>query len=281
MREDTEIELSSIEATSYWWINLIKQKVREIITEGSQNKKEATFAQIFYYYTEVEWRNLYLELTKYIAEDVNNYVPTGNIIEIDAFSQDTDIKGHNIINKELSKITKHKIPDIRLAGSNIKDFVIYTNASIVSVWYKSCGIIDLPTKYEPTYILTGDKQKLNFYNLLLATIATIQEIDERFTSVSLLRENFCKEYIKLNNIEDNTSKITEMFNKSFEIASDKGIILGRYYRETYYCSFQEIDFIGLEEYMEEAKYYANVILEESKISVKKTCNNRTRKPNQT
>ena len=180
MTENREIELSSIEATAYWWINVIRSKVRELILSGTSDKKEIEFVKKFYNYTEIDWRNLYLELVKYITEDVNNYVPIGNIMGIDTFSQDTDKKGHDRINAELSKIMNCYIPDIRLASSSTKDLVIYTNMFGACVWYKSGGVINLSTKYDPTYILTGDEQELNFYNLIVSTIAALKEKDKNF-----------------------------------------------------------------------------------------------------
>lgn len=263
-----EVELSSIEATAYWWINVIKNKVRELVVHKTSNKQEIAFVQKFYNYTEVDWRNLYLELVKYITEDVNNYVKTGDTIGIDAFSQDTEKKGHDRINAELSKIMHCSIPDIRLASSSSKDSVIYTNMFGACVWYKSCGVTDLPTKYDMDYILTGDEQELNFYKLVILTIAVLKEKDSSFNSVSLLRTGFCDEYRKVNNFEENLNEFIDKFNQVFIKGRDKGIIFGSPWNETYFPSFRDIDLVGLEKYMNDAEHYANVIL-------KKTRNNKT------
>lgn len=263
-----EIELSSIEATAYWWVNTVRSKVREIMLQGAENKSELRFAEIFNRYTEIEWRKLYLELIKYITEDVNNYVPRGNTMSIDSFSQDTDKLGHARLKAELSKITNCRVPDIRLASSSTKDSVIYTNMFGACVWYKSCGVTNLPTKYEPSYVLTGDEKELNFYYLLLATVYVLRQEDKKFKSVSILRERFCKEYIEMNALKDNLEDIEEMFNHSFEKASDSGIILGRYYRESYFAHFYEMDLVGLDSYMEMARYYADVVLSRVKVEDK-------------
>jgi len=270
MEEINEIELSSIEATAYWWINVIKSKVRELVISGTSDKQEIKFVEKFYNYTERDWRNLYLELVNFITEDVNNYIPIGNIMGIDAFNQDTDKKGHDRINAELSKIMNCSIPDIRLASSSSKDSVIYTNMFGASVWYKSCGVRDLSTKYNPTYVLTGDEQELNFYNLIISTIAVLKEKDRSFNSVPLLRNGFCKEYKKINKLQEELKDIKDRFNQVFESASDKGIILGSYWKETYFSSFRDIDYIGLEQYMEMAEHYASVILQKSKTEEGKT-----------
>ena len=264
MRKNKEIELSSVQATAYWWINVIRDKVRELVICGTSDKKEIKFVEKFYNFTEIDWRNLYLELVNYITEDVNNYVPLGNIIDTDAFNQDTDKKGHNRINEELSKIMHCSIPDIRLASSSAKDSVIYTNLFGASVWYKSCGVTDLSTKYTPTYILTGDEKELDFYNLVISTIAIIEQRDRSFNSVPLLRNSFCKEYKKVNKLEDDLEEIVDRFNQAFDKASDKDIILGRFWKETYFAHFRDIDYVGLEQYMGTAEHYATVILEKSK-----------------
>lgn len=269
MSKNKEIEISSIEATAYWWINVIKNKVRELVISGTSDKQEIKFVEKFYNYTEKDWRNLYLELVNYITEDVNNYVPIGNIIGIDTFNQDTAKKGHDRINAELSKIMHCSIPDIRLASSSAKDSVIYTNMFGASVWYKSCGVTDLSTKYDPTYVLTGDEQELNFYNLVVSTIAVLKEQDRSFNSIPQLRNGFCKEYKKVNKLQEDLKELAERFNHAFERASDKGIILGNYWKETYFSHFRDIDYVGLEQYMEMAEHYANVILQKSKSEEEK------------
>ena len=84
MPKKDEIELSPIQATSYWWVNSIREKVREIAIQGTIDKNEAEVASIFDNYTEINWRNLYLKLAKWISEDVDNYVAKGKSFGIDA-----------------------------------------------------------------------------------------------------------------------------------------------------------------------------------------------------
>lgn len=261
--EKKEIELSPIEATAYFWVNTIKYKVREIVICGTGDKNEAKFAEIFYGYTERNWRKVYLELIKYIAKDVDHYIPKNHL---DSFSQDTDINGHERLNDELSKITSQKIPDIRLVSNGGKDSVIYTTPSFVNIWHKSCGTTKLSTKYKPSYILTGDHKGLDFYNLLLSTIAVLKKENCNFKSVSILRKRFCKEYMKLSNSDENIDDITELFNSSFDKASFRGIIFGRSINEKYSSYFREIDFVELNDYMDLAHHYASVILQKGKDS---------------
>lgn len=264
MQKIENIELSPVEATSYWWVNLIKKRVKEIVIEGARYQSEAKFTEIFNNYTEIDWRNLYLQLVQYISEDVDNYVAKGNLGEEDVFSQDTAKNGHDRINEEISKIVNKRLPNIRLVSDNVKDSVIYTTKSFASVWYKSSGVIKLPTKYEPDYVLTGNDDELNFYNLLISTIVILKQENSGFNSIPLLRKEFCKEYIRLSNFKAKLENVIEVFNHAFDKANDEGLITGRSYKETYFPNLYEIDFVGLDSYMDLAKHYANVILQKVK-----------------
>ena len=261
------IELSAVEATSYWWTKTIIQKVREILIKKTCSQNERRFAEIFINYTERDWRKLYLELNKYIIENVNNYIPQ-EIIGIDCYNQDTAQNQHNDINRALSKITNKNIPDIRLASYYRKDTVIYTNIFEASIWYKSCGTTNLPTQYDPDYIITGDEKQLYLNNLFLATVAKIQEIDNDFNSISLLQKNFCKTIGSKKNLEKDKTQIEERFYIAWKNANDKDIILGSIYDETYSAHFHKFDFKEIEAYIEEAQHYADIILKSAKFKKK-------------
>ncbi len=257
METSKKVELSPVEVTAYWWTNSIKGKVREIVVYNSRDYNENLFVNIFYGYTEVDWRNLYLALTKDIAHDVECLDTTQGVY----FSQDTCIGGHDRLNEELAQITNKFIPDIRLAGNGVKDSVIYTTSSRASVLYKSCGERVLPTMYDESYILTGDQKKLDFYNTLISTIAIIEQKDKYFNSVPVLRERFCQEYIRLSDEDENEEDITGLFNVCFDKVSDKKTIVGRHFDRKYFPSFRNIDFVGLNSYLPLANHYAGVILE--------------------
>ncbi len=255
-----EIILNPVEVTAYWWLRCIKNKIRELVVEKPRSKDEKSFLKIFYNFSDVEWRKLYLKLINYIKEDIDNYELKG-IFGLDCFNQDTDRCGHDRLNYELSRIIDKSIPDIRLASNNRKDFVIYTDLTGAYEWYKSCGTRKLDDKYDANYnyILTGNETELDFYNLILATIIKLDSLDKSFDSISILRERFCREYQLLNNI-DNLERIYDEFNCVFNKLNDKDIVLGRFWKETYFPTLREIDYNGLEEYMIPAKHYANVVL---------------------
>ena len=261
MQIKKKIELSSIEATAYWWTNIIKNKVRELVKINTTDEKEINFVKLFYNYTEADWRNLYLGLIKFITLNVNTYIPTCYEYGIDAFNQNTDKTGHDQLNVALSKILdKPFIPDIRLASNSLKDYTIYTNIFGASVWYKSGGLTKLPTKYKPTYILTGNEEEFYLRNLLLATIIVLNELDKNFHSITILRKAFCQEYQK-NICKKKIEDVIELFNAVFNQLNDDRIIMGRCYNDTYYTNLLQNDYAKVNKYILVASQYANKILE--------------------
>lgn len=254
-----KIELGSAEITAYWWVNVFKNKVEELF-KGRFTKNEEEFYELFKTYSLKEWRNVYLQLIPYIMEDINEYVFTGND-HIDAFQQDTALGGHKRINEEFSKIIGKRVPDITLSNYSAKDSVIYTNLFGASVWYKSCGVSNLPTKYEPTYLITGDSTKLDFYNLLVSTIIKLSELDESFSSFSLLKKCYTEAYQELvGNIDKD---FDEMFMGALCKARTKGVIFW-YDDNGEYDNFAYLTHIvGLEPYMDKATVLAKSVLSKS------------------
>lgn len=264
MIKHEKIKLSPIEATAYWWINSIREKVSELLIRGSLSDSELEFMDIFYGYTELDWRTIYLELVKDISKDVTSYSVKENSNKVEAFYQDTAKNGHNRINEELSKIVNCPVPDIRLASNYAKDSIIYTTENVASVWSKSAGVTTLPTEYDADYVLTGNDAELAFYNLLVATISALYDQDPHFNSTSIFRDRFCQEYMKNNSDVETEEEIIEMFHHYFNKANDKHVILGRNYQETYSVTLSDMDLIGLESYMDTAKDYAEHILQKDK-----------------
>lgn len=262
--ENKKIQLSPVEATVYWWIRTIKEKVREISTNVVYSKSEAKFAKIFINYTEREWRNLYLKLLPYFEDKINNFIGPIYDYERDTFHQDTDITGHDEINKYLNNIIGCKIPDIRLSSYSSKDLVIYTSMNCASIWYKSCGIRDLPTDYKPSYIITGDEVSLDFYNLLITTLAVLEQLNRNFNSIEILKTNFCTQYITNNKFKK--KQVYQMFDDNFDKLSNKHIVHVASWSHTYILSINDIDLIGLDEYLEQANILATLILQKQNSS---------------
>lgn len=249
MLEDEKIELSGIEQTAYWWTNRLMYMTRDFALKyerkvGHITPDEEKFLSIFYNYTDTEWRNLYLKLIEYITDDVNNFEPTGDVVGIDAFNQDTAKGKHMRLNAELAKITGVKgFPDIRLADSGYKDEVIYADWVRSYVWYKSCGTSPLETSYEPTYILSGNFEELNLYNDLIAALTYLDAHNSH--DMDLFRQSFCKAYKKQNAPTEDIVKIRDLFNKCYHTANERGIVLGRFWDKTFFPKLLEYDWSGL------------------------------------
>ncbi len=249
MLEEEKIELSGIEQAAYWWTNRLMYMTRDfaLISErkvGHITSDEVKFLSIFYNYTDKEWRDLYLKLTKLITEDVNNFVPASYGIGAENFSQDTTKGKHERLNAELAKITKVQgFPDIRLADSGYKDEVIYTNLFGSSVWYKSCGIRPLENSYEPTYILSGNEKELNLYNNLIAALALLDTHD--YHDMDLFRQSFCEAYKKQYAPTEDIVKIKNLFNKCYHTANERGLVLGRFWDKGFFPELLKYDRKGL------------------------------------
>ena len=254
---EKEIELSPAEISAYWWVNVIRSKVKEILLYKSKRIEEIKFAEIFKKYTEKDWRNLYLQLSTLIIEDINNLENTGDIY----FEQNTTKGKHKRLNEELSKITHKSVPDIRLAYSGSKDSEIYTNFFGASYWYQSIpATYDLPTTYEPCFILDGDKEKLDFYNLFLATAFIVKNNESRFNSLSQLKNGFCEKYIELHSKDNNIEDIYKRCDKVLTKAKENDIILFNWYDDYCLIHFREMDLNGLDKYLDEASIYADYII---------------------
>lgn len=282
MMEQRKIELDSYEQTAYWWIRMLRKKINELyiykIRIGVlKREEEEDFLSIFENFSEKDWRNLYIKLSEYIAKDVDDYVPRKNIIA-DRFEQDTMKEGHQRLNEELSDIVGKKVPDIRLSINSEKDYIISTDTYYSYEWYKSCGVKTLERIYNCSYnyVLTGDEEELDFYNLLLATCICVSEKRPDFNSIYILKDIFCNEYDLYNNFEKNINNLFEEFNKVF-MAFQGRIDISKFWEEKYrYYDIKDIDKNGLDSYMDQANKIASIIIREfdnqnqNNISLKKT-----------
>ena len=268
MFDINKIKLSPVETTAYWWVNRIKNKVREIAIQGTRNKQEAKFAKLFSSYTDVEWRKLYLILVSSIQEEIKKY-PEGNLYDLQQFHQETSVGNHSFINKALFKLAKRIIPDIRLASNGSKDSVIYTTQTGAGVWYLSCGTMELPYSYNNSYIITGDEKLLYVQNLLKAIIVILSERAGGFHSTKVLRDGFCDEYQLFYAPNMEIEEIEKMFNFVFNELNANDLILGQSGQENFFSCIRDIDCAGLEPYMAEAEEFVKVILQKYRDEVGK------------
>lgn len=263
------IELNPYQQTAYWWINIIRAKVDELYIYKNRTGKlkddgEEKFLSIFGEYSEKDWRNIYISLQECIKNDVYNYIPTGDMLHLDCFSQDTAKGRHTRLNEEISKILNIEVPDIRLANIGKKDSVIYTDYTSSYEWYKSCGIAELPVEYkcDYNYVLTGDLEELDFYNLVLATCLIIHDRGRNFISMDILRRVFCEEYKKHINIPNDIDDIYKEFNNVF-IAFQERIDISRFWEKIFHYWYpKKTDKNGLDCYMKLANEFASTIINE-------------------
>lgn len=256
--EKVIVKLTPIQASAYWCVNMMRSKVKEINSYRNANDNECEFLELFYSYTDVEWRNIYLGLVEHFTEIVNS-------MEDDEFVLDTEAGGHNKLNSVLTSIINQSVPDISLAGYSSKDSVISMNNDGASVWYKSCGEMPLSLTWDAEYVLTGDKKELDFYNLLVATIANLGALNPGFRSIPELRERFCREYKKVNVLNDKLQDIAERFNSAYRKANERGLVTGSVYSKMFFSSICSMDIAGLEDYMDIGHHYADVILQREEV----------------
>lgn len=249
MLNEEKIKLTGVEQAAYWWTNRLMYMTRYFALRyerkvGHITPDEVKFLSLFYNYTDKEWRDLYLKLTEFITEDVNSFEPTGDVIGIDAFSQDTTKGRHARLNAELAKITGVKgFPDIRLADSGYKDEVIYADWVRSYVWYKSCGTRPLEISYDPTYILSGNEKELKLYNNLVSTFAFLDKTKSH--DMDLFRMSFCKAYKRLNAPTEDIVKIRDLFNKCYHLANERKLVTGRFWDKTFFPNLLKYDYAGL------------------------------------
>lgn len=255
--EKNVVELTPVQAGVYWCINIIRNKVREINYSSTATDNEICFSSIFYSYTDMEWRKVYLELVEHFMEIANN--------DSYLFFLDTEIGGHDVLNAILSKVVNTNIPDISLASNFTKDSVINIKKDSAVVWYKSCGDIPLSLDYESDYILTGNQDELEIYNVLIATLSMLGTLDPGFRSISELRSRFCKEFKKINKLEDSLETITERFNLAYKKANERGLVNGSVYSTNFYPHIGSMDIAALEDYMDKGHHYADVVLQREKV----------------
>lgn len=209
-----KINLSPIEATAYWWVQTINKKLIEIEILND-NKEEREFLSNFKDFTDVEWRILYLELTKYISKKVNNI---SNNDEAECYHQDTAKKYHNDINEVLCSVLKTNIPDINLTLSGIESSAIYTNQYGADRVYDISGIVKLDTIYDSNYILSGDEKELEMKNLIMYLI----DLEVYNKSLESLKEIFCEFYSNLHDVDKEL--LEDDFMRIYNQLSDQGLV---------------------------------------------------------
>ena len=220
------IELNPIQATAYFWVNTIKNKVRELSNIDNRTKNQLEFLNLFSKYTDIEWRNLYLIMISYIDDKINNQ---------DYYYQDTSVHYHNDINEILNSVLKRKVPDISLSPQGMEDSITVTNIYGADRVYKISGIVPINTTFDSNYILTGDFKELKLNTLMMMLIAN----NKHNHSKNLLKRLFCEIYLQIYPNSD-YKVIEEQFNRIFNQISDLQLIDNITY-DQYNYNFLDLD----------------------------------------
>ena len=240
-----QVNLNPIEATAYFWVETVKNKIKEIYLKDNKQDVELRFLNIFYNFSDVEWRKLYLELSFYLNNKVNNYVPHG-LYGIDAYSQDTEKYYHQDINKVLNFVSRNNVPDIGLSSDLIEDSIISTNIYGANRYYKSGGVVSLDTCFNYNYILTGDKRELDLKYLLISIITVICQNNKNY-SVNDLKKIFKSIYFDMYNDLD-AKIIDEDFERIFNLIHDEGLVNGLSCDKEFSSKIERIDLVGTNNY---------------------------------
>lgn len=210
--EDT-IKLNPYQQAAYWIVSRLRYKVKEIFVEGfsypSTDDVLSIFLNIFGDFDDVEWRYLYLKLSKAIEEEVNNLTS-----EMKWFIQDESLNCHNRLNEIISEIVDLEVPDMCLSPNNSQKTYFFVSKDKASYWVKSQQYpnnLNLEYSRRYNYVLTGNKEELKFYNTIKATIFHLLEDDCKY-SLDRVLDLFCEEYMKHYKIDDREEeKIKEEF----------------------------------------------------------------------
>ena len=257
MRKIEKIALKPSEIAAYYWINTIKAKLNELESEKPElGYNEKVFYNLFCYYKDADWRNVYTflvnNLERKYKEDCQNKKVS---------SLKTGKGKHTEVIRALEMARDTSVPDIPMhnyEGFEEKISILPTLSVEVK---KADGTIEtLPVEYDPTYIIDGDKERLDFYNLLVTTIYAIQHKDKDFDSVLLLKERFCKKYIEDYNVsKDDIETVYEYFDYYMELIKSRDLLSSNGYPILLKNNMRQKDLKGLDEYWRRAIDYSNVI----------------------
>ncbi|MBQ9318381.1 MAG: hypothetical protein IJR82_01980 [Bacilli bacterium] len=231
-------QLNPIEATAYWWINNIKYKVREL-HYNNKNIQELEFYNLFYRYTDLEWRKLYIFLVESLKKKVNDYISLND--DNNSYQQGTEITCHDDINEILSSFLKNNVPDICLALKGVGNSFIYTNNYGADRVFADNGISSLDDAYGSNYILSGDKEEFEVKTLIMLLLKSFNSN----TSFEKLKQLFIDIYLGMHPEKDIFSVIDE-FIKIFNQMCDDNMILSTSYEKVYKSKLSDFDLISLE-----------------------------------
>ena len=211
--------LDIYETTAYWWIRIIKQRIRDLDKNPSSDLKEVEFLNKFYNLSDDDYRDIYLRLTSLTKEEVSKYLETARFSN-DFFIQNTKKKEHDVLNDDLKNILATSISDIKLTPRGEKNISIMT--SDFNVWTgNNRGFVGLCRLFENDYILSGDKDFKDFYYLVLAYLNQVGENVDYYT----LRKSFVESYIKKKYNSFSSDELYYYFSYIVRVAKENKLLL--------------------------------------------------------
>ena len=246
------VMLNSVEQTAYWWIKVIRVKINEISRNPENfSKEEHEFYEIFSSFTEENWRDIYLKLKDYITR----------CCAMKVFSQNTSKKGHQKINDALSII-----PDISLSPKNGKQYILDMHSRNI---YVSCKVKErIPFEYQTSYssdynyVITGDKNDLKLYNLVLSVLVSIRQGNTNFKSLGFLRKSFCEKFISDNKLSCSMDEVIKDFDAIIKVLKEYSLIECETLNGNEKITKWPIVVNGLDSFNEVANEYGQYILDE-------------------
>ena len=231
-------KLNPIEATAYWWVNNIKNKIKELYNSQNKDEKEREFLELFYQFNDLQWRELYLELVDGLSEKIITTLAFDNSLEY--YQQETTAFGHDDINEVLNKVVNKDIPDINLALQGIGDSIICTNTCGADRVFAEGGISSLDTDFDSNYILSGDMQEFEIKSIIMMLLRAIINNN----SFEKLKRLFMAVYFNLYPDCDRLI-IEEEFARIFDQLCDEKMINSLSYKKDYQTKLSNFDLMAI------------------------------------
>ena len=217
MKKIEKILLDPYQTVTYTWINTIKRRLNEISGPFyNPTTEESEFYEIFKDFTDLDWRYFYLRLTMQISRDIhiNRQLVQG-----------TKKNKHNKLNEEIELLTGKHVPNIGLNTQGFKDHSIYVDGDALLFYHSAFSSYIIPNKVNPEYMVDGNEDNYDFYTLLVSTMLVNSPDERTINSSDDFKAKFC-EYYMLNNPKTDLRVLYENFNYYFNMAVDKGYIIG-------------------------------------------------------
>ena len=266
MKNIEKVKLNPSEASAYYWINLVQEKSDDLEFEKEKlGYNEQVFYDLFKNYKDEDWRKVYLFLVKNIEKGVSELNPPKR-----GFVQRTNKGKHNEVNKALEMAADVSVPDISLSQEYQQEIATLTTPTTATEMIKDISSRNLETEYGPTYIIDGDKEKLDFYKTLIATLYILEHHDSDFDSKKMFDERYCEVYMKDHDILDSEREtIMENVKYYFELARSRGLVASDKYCAIFRTTMRQKDLVGLDNHFGKAIDYAKSIVNPPEIPMKK------------